>query len=292
MSFTTQLVPPSAGRSWVIIDLESAVVDDTAHKRYQAMERWVPEPGKKSRRGYKRSEDPNQTPRWVFQTVTTAVVMVLIEHQDGNVDIQRLETFSAPRHDEAAVISQLLKVLEDAPVGAELVTYGGRMHDVPILHMAAMRYGLTLPRGWEWIAFGGVGRTPHLDLGHITTGGSKMKQIHEAEVLAALNIPAKIVAPAWTVTKMIYAGAWDQVMEMCEGDVISTALMLVHWRKLFDPRTDVHVAKDRILRRVEALRPNRAYIPAFREYRGQLFAKQQAEAQAKIASLAPWLEAA
>lgn len=292
MSFTTQLVSPSAGRSWVIIDLESAVVDDTAHKRFQAMERWVPEPGKKSRRGYKRSEDPNQTPRWVFQTVTTAVVMVLVEHPDGNIDVQRLETFSAPAHDEAAVISRILDVLADAPTGAELVTYGGRMHDVPILNMAAMRCGLTLPRGWEWLGFGGMGRTPHIDFGHVVTGGYRMKPIHESEVLAALDIPSKIVAPAWTVAKMIYAGAWDQVMEMCEGDVISTALMLVHWRKLFDPRTDIHVTKDRILRRVEALRPDRAYIPAFRKYREQLFAKQQAEAQAKMASLAPWLDAA
>ena len=47
-----------------------------------------------------------------------------------------------------------------------------------------------------------------------------------AEVLAALDIPAKISVPAFAVARLIYADQWDAVQEACECDVISTALLL------------------------------------------------------------------
>jgi len=105
-----------------------------------------------------------------------------------------------------------------------------------------------------------------------------------------MDIPAKISAPAFAVAKLIAAGRWDVVQETCEGDVISTALLLARWRKLRDPSIDADVAEDRILRRIIEMREGRGYVPA-------LIARREARFRAKVESamndaevFAPWLE--
>jgi hypothetical protein len=281
---------PRRPQCWIVFDLESAVLDETAHKRYQMMERWVPSDDQPSRRGYTRAEDPLRTPRWPFQTITTAALMVLVEHADGNIDVSRFVTLSAPDHSEKEVVAGVLQVLDEAPAGAEIVSWSGMMHDCPLLISACLRYGLTLPRDWAWLAFGGSNQPRHLDLARVLTGGFKMKPVHMAEVLAAMDIPAKISAPAFAVAKLIAAGRWDVVQEACEGDVISTALLLARWRKLHDPRIDADVVEVRILRRVIELRAGRGYIPALKARRDARFHAKIDAAINDAEVFAPWLD--
>lgn len=293
MKTETHSTEPRTLRSWVVFDIESAVTDDAGHRRYQATERWTPsEEEQPSRRGYTRGEDPLKTPRWVFQTITTACAMVLTESRDGNVDVARFVTLSAPEHDERQVVEGLLKVLADAPADADLASWAGSFHDLPMLVCAAMRHGLTLPSGWKWMAFGGDGRQRHIDFARVATANMKMKPIHEAELLAAFDIPAKLSAPAFAVARLIEAGQWDAVQSQCEGDVVSTALLLARWRKLHDPRCDADVAEDRILRRVCELRAGRGYVAALEAHRHNRFRESFAKAVGDAAALAPWLEAA
>lgn len=281
---------PRRPRSYVVLDIESAVTDETGHRRYQAMERYVPsDDDQPSRRGYKRSEDPLTTPRWAFQTIVTAAAMVLVEHPDGNIDVSRFVTLSQPDQDERAVIAGILQVLADAPEGAELVSWAGMIHDVPLLTLGAMRHGLTLPKGWGWLGFGGNDPVRHIDFARTTTGGFKMKPVHMAEILASLDIPGKISVPAFAVARLIYAEQWDAVQEACEGDVISTALLLARWKQLQDPRADAASVTDRILRRVIELRGGRGYIAELEARRVQVFATQIARAANDAATLAPWL---
>ncbi len=272
----TRIFEPRQPRTYVVLDIESAVTDETGHQRYLAMERYVPSnddvPG---RRGYKRSEDPLTTPRWPFQTIVTAAILVLTEHADGNIDVTRFVTLSQPDHDERAVVAGILQVLAEAPKNAELVSWAGMIHDVPMLVLGAMRHGLTLPKGWGWLGFGGGDPVRHLDFARVMTGGFKMKPVHMAEVLASLDIPAKISVPAFAVARVIYAGEWDLVQEACEGDVISTVLLLARWRQLHDPRADAGVVEDRILRRVSELRAGRGYVAA-------LQAREQARFTAQL----------
>ena len=282
---------PRRPRSYVVIDLESAVTDETGHKRYQAMERWVPtNDDTLGRRGYTRAEDPLKTPRWPFQTIVTACAMVLVEHPEGGIDVSRFVTLSQPDHDEREIVAGLLQVLEEAPEGAELCSWAGMIHDVPMLSLAAMKYGLTLPRGWGWLGFGGNDPVRHLDFARTMTGGFKMKPVHLAEILAALDIPAKFSVPAFAVARLIYAGQWESVQEACEGDVISTALLLAHWRRLHDPRADIDTIEDRILRRVTELRAGRGYVAALEARRAAKFAAALQKAANDAERLAPWLE--
>jgi 3'-5' exonuclease len=291
MKTETHNTEPRIPRSWVVFDIESAVIDDTGHRRYQATERWTPSDEERpSRRGYTRSEDPLKTPRWIFQTITTACAMVLTEHQDGNVDVARFVTLSAPEHDERQVVEGLLKVLADAPADADLASWAGSIHDLPMLVCAAMRHGLTLPAGWKWMAFGGDGRQRHIDFARVATANMKMKPIHEAELLAAFDIPAKLSAPAFAVARLIETGQWDIVQAQCEGDVTATALLLARWRKLHDPRCDADVAEDRILRRVCELRAGRGYIAALEAHRARRFRELVEAASNDAEVLAPWLD--
>lgn len=281
---------PRRPRSYVVLDIESAVTDETGHKRYQAMERYVPSnDDQPSRRGYKRHEDPLTTPRWPFQTIVTVAAMVLVEHPDGNLDVSRFVTLSQPDHDEREVIAGVLQVLADAPDGAELVSWAGMLHDVPLLTLGAMRHGLTLPKGWGWLGFGGNDPVRHLDFARTTTGGFKMKPVHMAEILASLDIPAKISVPAFAVARLIYAGQWGAVQEACEGDVISTALLLARWRQLHDPRSDEAAVADRILRRVIEMRAGRSYVAELQARRARMFSAELAKAANDAAALAPWL---
>jgi hypothetical protein len=281
---------PRRPRSYVVLDIESAVTDESGHKRYLAMERYVPgNDDQPSRRGYKRHEDPLTTPRWPFQTIVTAAAMVLVEHPDGNIDVSRFVTLSQPDHDEGAVIAGILHVLAEAPEGAELVSWAGMLHDVPLLTLGAMRHGLTLPKGWGWLGFGGNDPVRHVDFARTTTGGFKMKPVHMAEILASLDIPAKISVPAFAVARLIYAEQWDAVQEACEGDVISTALLLARWRQLLDPHADANAVTDRILRRVIELRTGRGYVADLQARRAKLFASQCKAAANDAQTLAPWI---
>ena len=286
----TDTITPRAPRSWIVLDIESAVLDETAHKRYQAMERWTPADDKPIRRGYQRSEDPLSTPRWIFQTVTTAALMVLNEDPQGGVEVSSFITLSAPEHDERAVIAGILHVLKDAPAHAEIVTWMGLAHDLPLLLAGAMRHGLSFPRNWEWLAFGGFHRERHIDLARGMTAGMKMKPIHLAEVLAAMDIIGKITAPPYAISGMINAGQWDGVQEACEVDVISTACLLARWRKLNDPRVEADAVEDRILRRVAEKRKGRSYIAALEAHRERRYRASLVKAANDAARFAPWSE--
>ena len=206
------------------------------------------------------------------------------------MDVSRFVTLSAPDHDERAVLAGILQVLREAPKDAEIVSWGGLSHDIPIIVAGCMRHGLTLPAAWKWLVFGGFHRERHIDLCRVMTAGMKMKPIHQAEFAAAMNIPAKITAPPFAVTSMIYAGRWDEVQECCEGDVISTALLLARWYRLLDPRAQADAVEDRILRRVIELREGRGYIAALEAHRQTRFAAKVEKAANDAAVLAPWLD--
>lgn len=282
------ITPARDPRAYVVIDLESAILDDAGHKRYLAMERW--RPGRGGAPGERSKSDAAMHPRWVFQTIVTASAMVLVEHEDGNLDVTSFVTLSAPDHDEREVVSGLLKVLGDAPEGAHLASWSAAMHDIPLLLCAAMKHGLTLPQGWGWMSFGGDGRHNHVDLARVLTGGFKIKPVHMAEYAAACGIPAKMSVAPFLATKLINQGAWDLVQEACEGDVITTALLLARWKRLRDRRTEAHVAEDRLLRQIIALREGRGYIAELRARRDASLKVRLARAANDAERLAPWLD--
>ena len=251
---------PRGPRSYVIIDLESAVLNHTAHRRYQQMERWTPDDSDRpSRPGYTRGEDPLKTARWPFQTITTASILIAREHADGGIDVSRFVTYSAPDQDERGVLAGIVKELADAPADAELCSWGGAMHDVPLLIAGCARHGITLPP----MAMDGVRRQEH-GAPPRPAAGVHRRLRHEAR---ASDRNAGSDGSAWqmdreaaAVAKLIEAGEWQLVREVCEGDCVSELLLLARWRQLHDDRADPGVVEDRIVRRIIELMPDRGYV--------------------------------
>jgi len=135
-----------------ILDIKSRV-SIAAHVRYQMMERFVPTPGggDSKRRGQRGADDLLTTPRLPFQQIVTAVAMTRVEHADGNIEPLERMTLSNPVLDEREIIEGLFAVIASLPVGeSELVMFGGANHDMPLLVVRAMSYGLTSPKGWDW----------------------------------------------------------------------------------------------------------------------------------------------
>ena len=258
-------------RCYIVLDIESAVIDQAGHRRYQAMERWTGDADDpKSRRGHKPEEDSLKTARWPFQTIVAVSALVLFEHSQGSLDVSRFETFAAPDRDERQIVVGLYQLLSELPEHAEIVTWGGGWHDLPLLKICTLRHGLSLPRGRAWMAWSGEGKANHLDLCRILGAGSKMKPVQMSEYAASLDIPAKITAPPFAVAGLIKAGDFESVVDVVEVDVVTLSLILARWRKLLDPRARSDVAEDRILRQVEELRSTRRYIPALRAHREML----------------------
>lgn len=270
----------------LIFDIESRATTE-AHTRYQMMERFVPKPdgGDSGRRGQRGPSDPLTTPRWCFQEIVTAVAMKCIGHVDGSIEPVEFVTLSKALLDERAIIQGLFDLIASMPANdAELVTFGGAGHDLPLLVVRAMSHGLSLPRGWGWMAFGGHGKVPHLDLLRVTTGGLKIKPLHMAELAALMDIPAKVTEPAWAAARHIAAENWAKVEEMCESDVATLSLLFASWRGLLDAGCAVDTAHDRICRKIEELRPDRGYTPAFTAKRLAMFRRKQAAAELKLQS--------
>lgn len=256
----------------MFIDLESQVATDE-HQRYQAMERYVP-PAEPIvlRSGQRADYDPKVTPRWLFREVITAVVMKCIVEDGTSLVPVEIATFSKVALDEMAIIMGVFDFLATTPVAdTELVTFGGRGHDVPLLATRAMKHGLTLPDGWAWMAGVWRGPVPHVDLLQSFTGGSKMAWAHMAEFAAVMSIPCKMTAAANSVPRFVDAGNYAAIEEMCEADVVATALLYCNWKKLIEGGCDVWIAHDRICREVERLRADRSYVPALTDLRKKLF---------------------
>jgi predicted PolB exonuclease-like 3'-5' exonuclease len=267
-----------------IFDLES-VANITEHRRYQAMERFVPSPNAtdSGRRGLRGEQDPLTTPRWPFQEIVCAVVMQCVEHTDGGLEPINVTTLSRPDHDESEVLAGLFDILASVPAdSAELVTWGGTNHDIPLLLARSMRHGLTLPRGWEKLAFGGNAPANHLDLLRVLTANNKMRLVHMAEVAAMLDIPAKLHAHASRIARYAGANDWSAVKGMCEVDVTTTALIFATWQKLLGGRQSLATVQDRIYRLMERMREDRAYIPEFTARRRKLFVENIEAAEQHI----------
>lgn len=281
--------------SFVVLDIESVVMDTNAHQRFQESERFGPERGGRSRRGLRPEEDGAVAPRWVFRDVIAASAALLIPHEDGNLQVSRFETWSAAEKSERQIVAGIFDLLRSAPEGTRLLSWAGAWHDIPILKRAALSHGLTLPVDWRWIAWGGEGRVPHVDLCRILTGGAKIKLVHMAEYAAATNVPCKLSAAPFSVARLARSGDWSTVEEIVETDVITTALLGARWLKIHDRRAeaaDIEVVIDRLIRQFVEMRPNRRYVRKLADYRAQSMHARMLAARRAAAVLAPWLDVA
>jgi len=138
-----------------------------------------------------------------------------------------------------------------------LVSFNGRTFDVPLLELAAFRYGISLP-GWFNVA-GKQYEQPrnrynsetHLDLHDVLTNYGASRFTGGLNLAAnLLGKPGKMDVQGHMVQDLFNAGRLAEINDYCRCDVLDTYFVLLRtavllgWLKLDDEQTVVAAARD------------------------------------------------
>lgn len=258
----TRLWKTDRPRFVVVLDAE-VFYDHAAHARYQAAERFDPADlsGLPAR---KVAKDPRVRPRWPCHRITTLSWLVLSDGDDG-LHPHRLVTVGMPEAGEAAILARFFTDVGRLGDNIRLVTWGGHHSDMPQILLGAMAAGLQLPGNllgllspWRREATG------HIDLSSRVYGGADA--VHLAEVAAALRIPAKLTCKPTEVSLRMKQGKWSNVRSVAEGDVLTTAMILMLWRHLSGESLSRLESVQRLARFVAEHCAHRDYAQAWADF--------------------------
>ena len=153
-----------------------------------------------------------------------------------------------------------------------LVSFNGRTFDVPLLELAAFRYGISVP---NWFAEGAkayeaprnrYNASSHLDLQDMLTnfGASRF---HGGLNLAAnvLGKPGKMTVQGDMVQDMFNEGKLDQINDYCRCDVLDTYFVFLRSRVLVGKLT-LDREQQIVAEAKEWLTDQAEEIPAYRNY--------------------------
>jgi hypothetical protein len=128
--------------------------------------------------------------------------------------------------DEKAVVEQLFDYMR-ARADITVLTFGGLATDIPVLVLASMAHGLSLPP--QLIDQPGrKGPRPHLDLCLMIRGGGRTSS-HLSQVLLRMGVPAELVADKPTVSRPTNPADWAALRDHVELDCLLLALAKLAW---------------------------------------------------------------
>ncbi|MFW5751624.1 MAG: 3'-5' exonuclease [Planctomycetota bacterium] len=117
------------------------------------------------------------------------------------------------------------------------VTFNGRSFDMPVMELAAYRYGLSLP---EWFDTSGPGYSHprnrfnhalHLDLQEVLTNFGSMRMHGGLDLLATiLGKPGKMDTKGHMVQDLWEAGEGERIDDYCMCDVLDTYFVFLRTR--------------------------------------------------------------
>jgi hypothetical protein len=120
-----------------------------------------------------------------------------------------------------------------------LVTFNGRGYDIPLLELAAFRYGIALP---AWFNYQGksfdqarnrYNMQTHLDLHDLISNYGAVRMIGGLNLLANLiGKPGKSGVDGSQVQDMYHAGKVQEINDYCRCDVLDTYFMFLRMQVL------------------------------------------------------------
>lgn len=120
-----------------------------------------------------------------------------------------------------------------------LVTFNGRGYDIPLLELAAFRYGISLP---AWFNYNGksfdqarnrYNMASHLDLHDVISNFGAVRMIGGLNLLANLiGKPGKSGVDGSQVQDMYIAGKVQEINDYCRCDVLDTYFMFLRMQVL------------------------------------------------------------
>ncbi|HMO36768.1 MAG TPA: hypothetical protein PKA06_12060, partial [Gemmatales bacterium] len=157
-------------------------------------------------------------------------VAVCILKVSADFRLQKLASLDAPHYRTQEMVEAFWKGVHHYK--ARLVSFNGRTFDIPVLELAAFRFGLSIP----WHFYGeengksNKDRGPrnryselHIDLFEFFSNYNAYRLAGGLNLLSKLiGIPGKFEMSGSNVYSMILAGSYAAVNEYCSFDVLDT----------------------------------------------------------------------
>jgi len=199
---------------FTFFDLES-VWDQHLHESYRAID---PAAQPHVRLGSKR----------IFATAAFNLTL----SDDGSISCEGMSSWTQHDHgDEEAVVRGLFDHLRANP-DRVACAFGSVATDLPLVTLAAMEHGLTLPaqllQRQSYQRSGPI--RPHLDLGLQLKAAGKT-WTHMTEVLLRLGLPATLMAGKKRVDYPTNPEAWAAARAHCELDTALLAIATMAWQR-------------------------------------------------------------
>jgi predicted PolB exonuclease-like 3'-5' exonuclease len=139
-----------------------------------------------------------------------------------------IDTLGTPQHSEEHIVRKFWTWLEE--LRGSLVSFNGRRFDLPVLELAALRWGISAPHHFDSDNSARSRNAPdnHLDLcDYLTNFGEVGLRGGMDILLKMLGLPGKGVLNGALVQKYFDAGRFEEIHDYCRADVIQTYFLFL-----------------------------------------------------------------
>lgn len=202
---------------YTFIDIEAAW-DEQLHEAYRQID--PAGAGELMRNGQQRRRLP-------CKRIMAAAAFDIELHEDGAISIPGLNSWTTHDHgDEREVVANLFEHLRARPM-THVVTYSGLAAELPLLNLAAMEYGLVLPRqlrsGIPVPLRPGMWR-PHIDLA-LELKGQGRDWAHLSEICLRLGLPGELLTGKALIAEPTTSEEWQAMRSRVSMDCVLTAMV-------------------------------------------------------------------
>lgn len=202
-----------------------------------------------------RKIDPAAQPhhRLASRRIFAAAAFDLAITDSGEISCDRMSSWTRFTHgDEEAIVRCLFEHVSASP-DRTAIGFGSVAADLPLLTLAAMEHGLSMPAQLRFQP--GARNRGHIDLG-LALKAQGATWSHLSEVILRLGLPPALLIGKARVALPSSAEAWSAVRAHCEMDTALLAVAMVAWLKAQGtPGLDVKIGALAILEWMRRTRP-------------------------------------
>ena len=164
-----------------------------------------------------------------FFPVTLQVpISIVIGHVGDDHILRGIDTLGAPRESEEDTVRKFWAWLEE--FRGCLVSFNGRRFDLPVLELAALRWGISAPRHFDGSDSARSRNSPdrHLDLCEYLTNFGEVGLRGGMDILLKMmGLPGKGTLNGALVQDYFEAGRFGEILDYCRADVIQTYFLFL-----------------------------------------------------------------
>ena len=163
-----------------------------------------------------------------FPLTLQVPISIAIAYVSEDYILRTIETLAVPRDSEDELVGKFWARVEE--FRGCLVSFNGRRFDLPVLELAALRWGVSAPR---YFGESDSPRSPHslerhLDLcEYLTNFGEVGLRGGMDLLLKMLGLPGKVAMNGAMVQEFFDAGRFDEIHHYCRTDVIQTYFLFL-----------------------------------------------------------------